>query len=227
MSVKKNPRTGEIIEVETEKLDGITDEAAGTRPSRGRGSPRRAESPTIPDGDAQEPGRPRGTRASSFEAETQRVKTPGRRGQSSGEPKTRPYRPGSDPAPSRTETSSADDAMDDPTVGWLVVVDGPGKGQVRRLGYGVNSLGRGGKSRVKLDFGDGEISREDHATVAYDPKGRRYYIQHGGGMNLTYLDDEPVLAPTPLEALRHIVLGATTLRFVPLCGPDFDWQDLD
>ena len=46
-------------------------------------------------------------------------------------------------------------------------------------------------------------------------------------MNLTYLDDEPVLAPTPLEALRHIVLGATTLRFVPLCGPDFDWQDLD
>ena len=44
--------------------------------------------------------------------------------------------------------------MDDPTVGWLVVVDGPGKGQVRRLGYGVNSLGRGGKSRVKLDFGD-------------------------------------------------------------------------
>ena len=226
MGVKKNPRTGEIIEVETEKLDGRAGGIADTKRSRGQNPGRRAESPTIPDGEAPGPGRPPGAAASTFEAETQRLKTPGRRGQASGEPKTRPYRPGSDPAPTRTETSDTDDAMNDPTVGWLVVVDGPGKGQVRRLGYGVNSLGRGGKSRVRLDFGDGEISREDHATVTYDPKGRRYYIQHGGGMNLTYLDDEPVLAPTPLGALRHIVLGATTLRFVPLCGPDFDWQDL-
>ena len=226
MGVKKNPRTGEIIEVETEKLDGRTGGIDGTIPSRGRNSGRRVESPTIPDGEAQVSGRSREAAASTFEAKTQRVKTPGRRGQASEEPQTRHFRPGSDPAPPPTEASSTDDGMNDPTVGWLVVVDGPGMGQVCRLGYGVNSLGRGGKSRVKLDFGDGEISREDHATVTYDPKGRQYYIQHGGGMNLTYLDDEPVLAPTPLDALRHIVLGATTLRFVPLCGTEFDWQDL-
>ena len=227
MGVRKNPRTGEIIEEQTEKLDGRTDGVTGVRTPRGRNSRKRAESPTIPDGDAPEPGWPRGNRSPTLEAETQRLTTPGRSRQSSGEPKTRPYRPGGDSAPSRAQKSGTDDAMADPTVGWLVVVDGPGKGQVCRLGYGVNSLGRGGKSRVKLDFGDGEITREDHATVTYDPKGRRYYIQHGGGMNLTYLGDEPVLAPTPLGALDHIVLGATTLRFVPLCGPEFDWQDLN
>ena len=227
MGVRKNPRTGEIMEEQTEKLDGRADRVTGADLFPRRNSRKGVESPTIPDGDAPEPGWARGTRSSTFEAKTHRLTTPGRSRHSSGEPKTRPYRPGGDAVPSRAQKSGADDAMDDPPVGWLVVIDGPGKGQTRPLGYGVNSLGRGGASRVKLDFGDGEITREDHATVTYDPKGRRYYIQHGGGMNLTYLGDEPVLAPTPLGALDHIVLGATTLRFVPLCGPEFDWQDLD
>ena len=121
----------------------------------------------------------------------------------------------------------AGDPMKNPLSGWLVVVGGPGKGQFRPLGYGVNTLGRGEGSRVRLDFGDEEISREVHATLTYDPRGRRYYLQHGGGMHLTYLDDEPVLTATPLEGVRDIVLGKTTLRFVPFCGPEFDWPDVD
>lgn len=121
----------------------------------------------------------------------------------------------------------ADDPMADPVTGWLVVTAGPGKGRVCRLGSGVNSLGRGGGSRVRIDFGDDSISREGHAVLTYDPRGRKYYLQHGGGMNLTYLGDEPVLAPTPLAPMQEISIGATSLRFVPLCGPDFDWQDLE
>ena len=122
----------------------------------------------------------------------------------------------------------AADPMADPVTGWLVVTAGPGKGRVCRLGSGVNSLGRGGGSRVRIDFGDDSISRGDHAVLTYDPRGRKYYLQHGGGMNLTYLDgDKPVLTPTLLEPMQDISIGATTLRFVPLCGPDFDWQDLE
>ena len=52
-------------------------------------------------------------------------------------------------------------------------------------------------------------------------------MQHGGGVNLTYVNDKPVLEPTRLDPLQHIMLGGTTLRFVALCGSDFDWQDLD
>lgn len=127
----------------------------------------------------------------------------------------------------RQERAVADRGMDDPVVGWLVVVEGPGKGRAVPLGYGSNSIGRGATDRIKLDFGDEQISRSGHAVVTYDPRGRQYYVQHGGGTNLTYLGDQPVLAPTALPALSHISIGHTVLRFVPLCGAEFDWQDTE
>ena len=123
------------------------------------------------------------------------------------------------------EGTVVDPGMDDPVVGWLVVVEGPGKGRAIQLGYGSNSLGRGATDRVKLDFGDDHISRNGHAVVTYDPRGRKFYVQHGGGTNLTYLGDQPLLTPTELPALSHIRIGNTILRFVPLCGAGFDWQD--
>jgi len=116
--------------------------------------------------------------------------------------------------------------MQDPVVGWLAVVAGPGAGGFVRLGYGMNSLGRADDQRCKLDFGDEKISRSSHATVTYDPRGRKFYLQHGGGQNLTYLGDIPVLQPAELKGGELITLGDTTLRFAPLCGPDFDYQDL-
>ena len=125
------------------------------------------------------------------------------------------------------EHTEADRAMDDPVVGWLVVVEGPGKGHAMQLGYGSNPLGRGATDRVKLDFGDDQISRNGHAIVTYDPRGRQFYVQHGGGTNLTYLGDQPVLAPVELPALSHLGIGNTILRFVPLCGAEFDWQDTE
>ena len=117
------------------------------------------------------------------------------------------------------------DGMDDPVVGWLVVVEGPGKGRSMELGYGANSMGRGETSRVQLNFGDNQISRRDHATVTYDPRGRKFSVDKGSGRNLTYLNDEPVLTAVELPAQSHIGIGATVLRFVPLCGDAFDWQD--
>jgi hypothetical protein len=118
-----------------------------------------------------------------------------------------------------------DSAMHDPVVGWLVIVVGPGRGNALTLGYGLNGIGRGPRARVRLDFGDLEISRDQHAVITYDPKGRRFYLQHGGGTNLTYLDQQPVLVPSELKGDEIIVLGQTQLRFIPFCGANFDWQD--
>jgi hypothetical protein len=117
------------------------------------------------------------------------------------------------------------DGMEDPVVGWLVVVDGPGKGISVTLGYGMNSIGRSSSDRVALDFGDQQISRTSHAVVTYDPRGRKYFVQHGGGKNLTYIGDQPVLTPLELKGGEEILLGDTKLRFVPFCGKDFDWRD--
>ncbi|MGE5147229.1 MAG: FHA domain-containing protein, partial [Candidatus Eiseniibacteriota bacterium] len=123
------------------------------------------------------------------------------------------------------ETAQKKDGMDDPVVGWLVVVDGPGKGISVTLGYGMNSIGRSSSDRVALDFGDQQISRSSHAIVTYDPRGRKYFVQHGGGKNLTYIGDQPVLTPLELKGGEEILLGETKLRFVPFCGKDFDWRD--
>ena len=140
--------------------------------------------------------------------------------------RTRVYRPNrSDPRPDDASPVDPVDPMDDPPVGWLVIVAGPGKGGVVTLGMGVNSMGRDRDQRVSLDFGDEMISRVNHGTITYDPRGRKFYVQHGGGTNLTYVDDEPVLAPRVLEPLMHLQIGNTVLRFVPLCGEEFSWDD--
>lgn len=141
----------------------------------------------------------------------------------SDEPRTRILRRGS---ASEDEGAAGGDSMDDPVVGWVVVVDGPGRGTSLPLGYGMNSIGRSKGERICLDFGDEQISRSRHAVITYDPRGRKYFVQHGGGRNLTYLGgDQPVLTPVELKGGEEIVLGETKLRFVPFCGESFDWQD--
>jgi len=116
------------------------------------------------------------------------------------------------------------DEQSNPVTGWLVVIDGPGKGQSKVLGYGAQRIGRNKNQDICLDYGDEEISRERHAGIVYDPKGRKFYLQPGEGTNLVYLDDSPVLSPTELTQGSHIQLGSTTLRFVAFCGADFDWN---
>ena len=120
-----------------------------------------------------------------------------------------------------------EDPMADPPVGWLAVVGGPGKGRVLRLGNGLNIIGRSAEMRVSLDFGDANISRVNHARIVYEPRERRFLLMHGDGTNLTYLNGELVMASVEIASGNEIQLGDTTLRFQALCGPEFDWPDLD
>lgn len=137
---------------------------------------------------------------------------------------TRPRRAGASAA-GGGEASAPKDHMHDPVVGWLAVISGPGAGDFVRLGYGMNSIGRADDQRCKLNFGDEKISRQNHASITYDPRGRKFYINHGGGQNLTYIGEIPVLQPTEIKGGEFLVIGNTVLRFVPLCGPDFDYQE--
>lgn len=115
------------------------------------------------------------------------------------------------------------DFLDDPVAGFLVVVEGPGRGSVSHIGYGLNSIGRDSSQRITLDFGDRHISRETHCLVAFDPVTAKFYVHAGDGRSLCYLNDEPVLAPTELGSGNHLRLGRTVLRFLPLCGEQFSW----
>ena len=175
--------------------------------------------PTTPvGGGASVGGSSRGSSGGRYDVPTTPVRTPS---DPDGE-RTRVFRRRERPA---GQDVAFDDPMDDPPVGWLVVVDGPGKGRVATLGTGVNSIGRDQSERVALDYGDVRISRAHHATITYDPRGRKFYVQHGGGKNLTYVGDAPVLAPRELPPLAQVQMGDTVLRFVPLCDAGFSWDD--
>ena len=109
-------------------------------------------------------------------------------------------------------------------VGWMVVVAGPGRGTAFTLLTGVSQIGRGEGQAVRLDFGDNSISRENHAAVAYDPEQQAFFLGHGGKTNLVRLNGMPVLSTEPLNSGALIRIGETTLRFVGLCGTEFDWD---
>lgn len=140
------------------------------------------------------------------------------------DPHTKIFRP-SKPAVANGEAASSTvaDFSAEPVAGWLVVVDGPGKGQSLKLGFGMNSVGRDADERVSLDFGDEQISRKSHALVTFDPKGNKFYLQHGGGINLTYINNQPILQTQELKGREIICLGDTRLCFIPFCGPEFMW----
>lgn len=112
-----------------------------------------------------------------------------------------------------------------PAVGWLVVFAGPGRGASLTLISGMNAIGRGDDMQVQLDFGDDSISRDAHAYVTYDDESRRFFVSHGGKTNLVRLNDAPVLETQTLAYGDMVRIGATSLRFVALCGDDFDWSD--
>lgn len=118
-----------------------------------------------------------------------------------------------------------DGTISDPVVGWLVVVEGPGRGAALPIGYGNNRIGRAATEQICLDWGDDQVSRENHAIITYDGKHRKFYVQQGGGRNLTHVDDELVMVPIEVKGGEAIQMGQTKCRFVPFCGQDFDWQD--
>jgi hypothetical protein len=114
----------------------------------------------------------------------------------------------------------------DPVVGWLVVTEGPGRGNAVNIYAGMNSVGRSAGQRMRIDFGDASISGEGAAFITFEPKRRTFHINHGGKANIVYLNDEAVLTPMPLLGGSMIAIGGTKFRFVQLCGPDFTWEDM-
>ena len=123
--------------------------------------------------------------------------------------------------------------MDRKVVGWIVVTGGKGRGEFFPLFTGKNKVGRGrdGNS-VSLDFGDRGISRDAHFSITYYSKTRSFTIESGseiiqpiymkaGGQESVLLSGMPI----PLGSLADIETSNTKLRFVPLCGADFDWNE--
>ena len=110
-------------------------------------------------------------------------------------------------------------------VGWIVIIRGPGRGAHFAVFNGVSQIGRGEDQAIKLDYGDGSISRSNHAAIAYDDETNSFFLGHGGKTNMVRLNDRPVISTERLDSQDKIRIGETTLLFVALCGEGFRWSD--
>lgn len=109
-----------------------------------------------------------------------------------------------------------------PVVGWLVCVDGPVKGTDYRIHAGYNYIGRE-EGDIHI-HGDLQISRQNHAMVAYDSSECTYYVGPSAGRNLIKVNGKTVLNAVEITNYDIISIGTTKLMFVALCGEHFDWN---
>lgn len=111
----------------------------------------------------------------------------------------------------------------EPVVGWLVCIEGPVRGTDFRLHAGYNYIGREvGDIHI---HGDQQVSRENHAMLAFDSRDQIYYVGPATGRNLIRLNDKPVLNAVEIKSYDILTVGATRLLFVALCGEQFRWGE--
>jgi hypothetical protein len=115
----------------------------------------------------------------------------------------------------------------DPVVGWLVVVGGPGLGSFRPIYEGNNAVGRAASQRIPIDFGDNTISSEEQAYIRYDSMDRSFlFVPNLAKTNVVAVNNKKPTGAIKLEQMDVITMGRTQLAFVPFCGEEFDWSEL-
>ncbi len=120
-----------------------------------------------------------------------------------------------------------DQFVQDPVVGFLVVVGGPGLGAARTIFEGNNTIGRSRANRIPLDFGDDSISAEAQAYVRYDSTDRSFlFVPNLAKTNVVSVNDKRPTGAVELKPMDVLTLGRTQVAFLPFCGPDFDWSEL-
>lgn len=113
----------------------------------------------------------------------------------------------------------------EPVVGWLVCIEGPARGIDYRLHAGYNYIGReSGDVRIR---GDQQISRQNHAMVAYDSGEHLYFVGPSAGRNLIKVNGHAVLQAVEIKNYDIISIGTTKLIFMGLCGENFSWEKRD
>ena len=110
-----------------------------------------------------------------------------------------------------------------PVVGWLVCTYGSNYGKSFPLYAGNNFIGRSQKMDIYLQR-DQAVSRDIHAIVTYEPRMRQFYAHAGNSHSLLYVNGKVVLSGTELHDRDQVLIGDTTLVFVPFCDDRFTWK---
>lgn len=122
-------------------------------------------------------------------------------------------------------TAARRPAPADPVVGWVVVIKGPGRGSSREVYSGRNAIGSDPEQLIPIDFGDPAFARRGHAFIVYDNEAREFFIEDGKQKELVRVNGRLLSETSRMHHGDEIRIGQTTLKFVALCGPEFDWAD--
>lgn len=128
------------------------------------------------------------------------------------------------PAPKEKPTDYSDELNVVPCVGWLVVLDGPGKGKSHELHPGLNSIGRGKDCDVTLSGADDSVSEDGKIGIGYEYQGHSFAFVNRGSKNPPFLNGKPIWTEAVLEDGDTLNIGETTLIFVPFCDKSRNWS---
>ena len=115
-------------------------------------------------------------------------------------------------------------AKSQPLTGWLVCIDGVEKGKDYRIHEEYNYIGRSPKMDVCV-AGDGAVSWERHAVIAYDREERMFYFAPSGGGSIVRQNGKPVMNNVILNSGDKLSIGQSVFLFVPFCGENFLWEE--
>ena len=114
----------------------------------------------------------------------------------------------------------------EPAVGWLVCTEGALYGRVFELKKGENRIGNSPKLDIVLEA-DSQSPRCCQIIVTYDSDKRAFYADMGETRELSYINGQVLLMRLELQNRDILQVGDIKLMFIPLCGPDFAWQETE
>lgn len=109
--------------------------------------------------------------------------------------------------------------------GWLVCVKGNEKGRDYRLHNGNNWIGRSYQMDICI-VDDPKISRENHATIVFEPRSSKFFLTAGKG-TITTCNGEMVTKAVELKSRDCLGLGESEFVFIPFCKEGQTWEKED
>ena len=108
--------------------------------------------------------------------------------------------------------------------GWLVIVEGAGRGQSFPVNKDITTVGRGADQDVSLDFGDEYISRAAHITIHFDRERDLVAVRFEDRRNPVLLNGNVLSGTRLLKHKSRLTIGQTILRFVQIDDHEAFWS---
>jgi FHA domain len=107
-------------------------------------------------------------------------------------------------------------------VGWLIGLNGSGRGESFAVRMGRNVIGRDRRSDIVVN--DDQASSH-HADLVFRPEERRFILMDHNSTNGTYVNEHEIEPRRDLSGKDIIRIGSHRFLFMPLCHDGFHWDD--